>query len=253
MENLIILISLLFGSALGSFSSLLIWRLHYEKPGILWGRSQCPNCKETLGAQNLIPIFSWLFQKGKCANCKKEISSRYPIIELIFAITFVLFTQQFWGDVYFPFLMISVFFVLVLFFYDLWFFEVDSRVVFPAMGVALIWGFLKTPPIAEFIIGGCCGGLFYAFQYYLSKGRWVGFGDVWLGILIGLLLGWKLLLLSLFVAYISGSLVAVYLIVFEKYTRKSKVPMGAFLMPSTLLFLYCGEDIWRWYWSFLGL
>lgn len=248
MENLIIFISLLIGASLGSFSSLLIWRLHHEEKGILWGRSRCPECKKTLDVFNLIPIFSWIFQRGKCANCKKEISSRYPIIELVFAIVFVFFTQAFWLDPHFPFLMVSVFFVLVLFFYDLWFFEVDSRIAFPAMGIALIWGFFKELPLADFIIGGIGGGGFYALQYYLSKGRWVGFGDVWLGIFMGLLLGWKLLLLTFFVAYVGGSLVAIPLLIFKNYTRKSKLPMGAFLMPSTLLFLYCGEEIWEWYW-----
>ena len=249
METLIILASLLIGASLGSFSSLLIWRLHHEEAGIMWGRSRCPECKKTLGVFNLIPVLSWVFQRGKCVHCKKEISSRYPTIELVFAIVFVLFTQAFWFDSLFPFLIVSVFFLLVLFFYDLWFFEVDSRIAFPAMGVALIWGFFKDMSFIDFIIGGICGGGFYTLQYYLSKGRWVGFGDVWLGILMGFLLGWKLLLLAFFVAYVGGSLIALPLVVFKNYTRTSKLPMGAFLMPSTLLFLYCGESIWDWYWG----
>ena len=252
MEIFIMVISFLMGSILGSFASLLIWRLHHEEKGIIGGRSRCPQCQKTLKARHLVPIFSWLFQKGKCSNCKKEISIRYPIMELVFAITFILFAQAFWSDPFFPFIVVSVFFILVLFFYDLFFFEVDSRIVFPAMGVALLWAVLKDNFFWEALIGAGTGGLFYASQYYLSKGRWVGFGDVWLGIFMGLLLGWKLLLLSFFVAYLSGSFVALYLIMFNQYTRKSKVPMGAFLMPSTLLFLHSGNDIWQWYWHVLG-
>ena len=250
---LLILTTLAVGACLGSFASVLIWRLHHEEKGIFAGRSRCPKCKNTLQAQNLFPIFSWIFQKGQCHHCKTEIPIRYPLIEIVFSGTFVLFVNQFWGTEFLAPLLLIVFFCLVLFFYDLWLMEVDNRIAFPAILVAGVWAFFRELPIQDYLIGGSAGLLFYAGQYYFSKGKWVGFGDLWLGLLMGLLLGWKFLFLGLLIAYLSGTCIALYLIVFKNYTRKSAVPMGAFLLPATLLMLYNGAEIWEWYWWALGV
>ena len=239
----------LFGAMLGSFASLLIWRLHFEEDGIFLGRSQCPRCKVVLGVKNLVPIFSWLFQWGRCHGCGDKISVRYPLLELVFGGVFFVFAQAFYGaDVLLP-LLVFAFFVLVLFFYDLWFFEVDVRVVGPAILLAFGWAFFRELSLFDFMIGGVLGAGFYAVQYFASGGKWVGFGDVWLGGFMGLLLGYKLLLLAMFLAYLIGASVSVYLLLFKNYTRKSALPMGAFLMPALLLFLYGGEGIWGWYWG----
>ena len=236
---------------LGSFASLLIRRLHFEEKGILWGRSKCPNCQKPLQAKNLVPILSWIFQKGKCHACGKKISVRYPLIEIVFILTFFCFAQKFYGNSHFFPLTGIVFFTLVLFFYDLWFLEVDNRIVFPAIFFVGIWAFFREIPVQDFFIGALAGFLFYGIQYTISRGKWVGFGDLWLGLYMGLVLGWKYLFLALILAYIAGTIAAIYLLAFKKYTRKSAVPMGAFLLPATLVFLYEGEAIWKWYWDLL--
>ncbi len=254
MEKIGIIILVTMGGAmLGSFASLLIWRLHFDEPGILSGRSRCPKCKKTLQVKNLIPIFSWAFQKGKCSHCGAKISLFYPIIELVFAGTFFLFAEKFYGTNLFIPLILAVFFLLVLFFYDVLFSEVDDRVVLPAILAVGVWSVFRELPFLDFLIGGAIGFGFYWCQYYFSGGRWVGAGDLRLGALMGLLLGWKLVILALFLAYILGAVVAVYFLVFKNYTRKSALPMGAFLMPATLIFLYDGQRIWEWYWGFLEL
>ncbi len=241
----------MIGAMLGSFASLIIWRLHYDEPGILQGRSRCPKCKKTLQVKNLIPIFSWAFQRGKCSHCAKKIPLFYPIIELIFAGTFFLFASKFYGTDFFIPLILAVFFLLVLFFYDVLFSEVDDRIALPAIVLAGGWAFFRELPFQDFLIGGGIGFAFYWLQHFLSRGRWVGAGDFRLGALMGFLLGWKLLILALFAAYLIGMVVAIYFLVFKNYTRKSALPMGAFLMPATLMFLYDGQRIWEWYWSFL--
>ena len=241
------------GAMLGSFSSLLIWRLHHEEGGILWGRSRCPKCKNTLCAHNLVPIFSWIVQAGKCAKCKTDIPAFYPLIELFFAGTFFIFAQKFWGTTEFPWIMIFVFLINVLFFYDAQFYEVDRRISFPAIALALTFAYFRDADMTDFLIGGAVGYLFYAVQYYGSKGKWVGFGDLELGTLMGLLLGWKMLLLALFVAYIIGSMYVIPLLIMKKATGKTQLPMGAFLMPATLLALLEGEVILNWYLGVLGV
>jgi prepilin signal peptidase PulO-like enzyme (type II secretory pathway) len=147
MPNIYPILFAILGAMLGSFSTMLIWRLHFDEPGIFAGRSKCPQCKKTLSPLSLIPIFSWIFQRGKCANCSEKIPAFYPLVEITFAITFYLFAEKFFRgispDIDFIFLMISVFLILILFFYDLKFLEVDRRISFPAILLAIIWAGFK--------------------------------------------------------------------------------------------------------------
>ncbi|MCK5461234.1 prepilin peptidase [Candidatus Gracilibacteria bacterium] len=250
-KELIISLITVVGAILGSFTTMLIHRLHFDEDGIIAGRSRCPKCRKNLKFWNLIPILSWVFQRGKCSNCKEKIPFSYPIIELTFLLTFFFFAQKFYGQVELIPLLIVVFFSLVLFYYDLLFYEVDDRIIFPAIFLAVIWAFFREIPWYAFLLGASVGFAFYAFQYYASKGRWVGAGDMRLGFFMGIVLGVEKLLFALLVAYAVGSLVAILLILFKKFTRKSILPMGAFLMPSTILFLYVGVEIINLYWEIL--
>ena len=254
-ETYLIALLTVLGALLGSFSTMLIWRLHFEEKGILTGRSQCPNCKSKLGFWNLIPIFSWVFQKGKCHHCKKNISFFYPLSEFVFMSLFFLFSWHFISvePLFLVWTLGILFFSLVLFFYDLKFFEVDERIVWPAILWALGGIYFYPENWQSILIGGGVGFGFYAFQYFVSKGRWVGAGDMRLGLFMGIVLGAKLFLLSLFFAYILGTVIAMGLMIFKGLDRHSKLPMGAFLMPALLLFLYEGGLIYSWYMNFLGI
>lgn len=257
MQNLIpVIMAGCVGAILGSFTTLLVYRLHHDEKGIWMGRSRCPQCRKVLGVWQLIPVFSWLFQGGKCAFCKEKVSAFYPLTELIFIIYFTLFVHKFYSlEIFFP-LMIAVFFLLALFVYDVRFMEVDRRISWPAIGFAVLWAFFRELPVHEFFIGGAIGFLFYFVQYFCSKHRahpWVGAGDMELGLLCGLLLGWKYFLVMLFVAYILGVLVALPLLLAGRADRKTPLPMGAFLMPAALAFLYAGDQLFDWYFTMLGI
>ncbi|MCF7918011.1 prepilin peptidase [Candidatus Gracilibacteria bacterium] len=257
MINFLIGLGAVFGGAiLGSFTTMLVHRLHYDETGIWGGRSRCPQCRHVLGILQLIPVFSWLFQRGKCAFCKKKIPYFYPLTELVFITTFFLFVQKFYStDVFYP-LLIAVFFLLVIFIYDVRFMEVDRRISFPAIGLALIWSFFRELSFQEYLIGGGIGFLFYFVQFFYSRKKehpWVGEGDIELGLLCGLLLGWKYFLVMLFLAYILGVFYALPLLFLGKANAKTALPMGAFLMPAILAFLYAGENIFSWYINMLGI
>jgi len=240
-ELIIWIFAFIFGTVLGSFSGALIHRLHFDKPGLWTGRSECPECKTTLKWWNLFPLFSYAFQGGKCAFCKKKIPFIYFIYELLFGVVFLLFVQKFSSiEVLIP-LLLSAWALLVLFFYDYLYFEVDLRIVIPAIMLAFVWIFFKEQAPTFYFIGAAIGGGFYALQYFASGGKWVGAGDMYFGVLLGLLLGWPLLLVCLFMAYIIGVVVAIYLMIFKDYGRKSALPMGAFLMPAGLICLYNGD------------
>ncbi len=248
MEKIIILTLItILGALLGSFTTMLIHRLHFDETGILTGRSQCPNCKKVLRFWNLIPIFSWLFQRGKCQYCHKNIAVYYPLTEITFATMFLVFGIHFYSVAeLFPLLGI-VFITLIFFFYDVRFMEVDDRIAYPAILFIMIYAFFREDPWVTFWIGGIAGFAFYAFQYFVSRGKWVGAGDMRLGAFMGLCLGWKVFFLALFFAYILGLLFAIPLLLMQRVNKKTALPMGAFLMPSLLYFLYSGETLLNWY------
>lgn len=253
MEKIVFIIGITFlGMCLGSFTTLLIHRLHFDEPGILWGRSQCPQCKKKLSAKNLFPVFSWIFQKGRCTHCHEKISFLYPLIEITFGLSFFLFVQKFYSSETLLPLLIFVFIALILFFYDALYLEVDQRIIYPALLGAVIWMFFRSDPWTAYLWGGAVGYAFYAAQYYLSGKKWVGDGDMQLGLFMGLLLGWQDLLLGLFIAYILGFFVAVPLLLSGKAHSKTMLPMGAFLMPALLIMLYSGDFIRSVYISFIG-
>lgn len=247
-QNIHLIIAGLSGALLGSFTTMLVWRLHHDEPGIIAGRSKCPNCSHTLGALELIPVISWMFQRGKCKNCHHAISPFYPLVELIFIIISVIFVQKFYTGPSINLILglLIVFFSLVLWVYDTKFFEVDRRVSWPAIAIALTWA-ITNQNIESALIGAIIGYGLFAVQYYYSKGQWVGAGDMELGIFMGLVLGWQHTLAALFLAYIIGSLVAVPLLIFKKKNMKSQLPMGAFLIPAMLIILHSGDIIIDWY------
>lgn len=262
LPELILWISaFILGTVLGSFSGALIHRLHFDEPGMWTGRSKCPKCKTTLKWWNLIPLLSYALQRGKCAHCEKPIPFTYFLLELIFGAVLFLFVQKFlptggYGgstELIIP-LLIAVWGLLLFFFYDLLYLEVDLRLIVPGIVLAFIWIFFREAAPSFYLIGAAIGGGFYAIQFFASGGKWVGAGDIYFGVLLGLLLGWPLLLLCLFMAYIVGVGVSVYLMLFKNYGRKSAVPMGAFLMPAGLVCLYNGDWWLNLYltWSGLG-
>ena len=245
-----------FFLCLGSFASMLIHRLHFDEPLLKQERSFCPKCKHDLCWKDLIPVLSWVIQGGKCRYCKEPISVVYPIMEISFAALGALFTCAFYGQAQLAPMLIILFGSLCLFWYDARFMEVDRRISIPLILFILFWIFvgpyfgLKREFVWHaYLIGGAVGWIFCALQYFPSKGRWVGFGDLELGLLMGLMLGWKHLLLALFLAYIIGSLIAIPMLILQKAGRKTALPMGAFLIPAMILMLLWGDEIWKLYWN----
>lgn len=239
------------GALLGSFTTMLVWRLHNDEPGIFWGRSKCPKCKKSLSITELIPLLSWLFQRGKCKKCGKSISPFYPFVEITFIIAGILFVQLFYSGIWWDTAhkLLIVFFALILWVYDTRFYEVDRRISWPAIMLAIAFMFLEGN-IFSSLLGGGIGFSLFALQYFPSRGKWVGAGDMELGLFMGLILGWEKMLGALFLAYILGSLVAIPLLIMKKKTMESPLPMGAFLIPAFLVMFHSGDQIIQWYLNF---
>lgn len=269
---MVIAILLLLGLALGSFTNALVWRIHEQskrgkkrpnkKLSILTGRSMCTNCGHQLSAADLIPVFSWTALRGKCRYCSKPIGWQYPVVELV---TVVLFLASY---VYWPYdlaLVSSVFLFafwlvflvgfMALMVYDLKWYLLPDRVVYPLIGLAMI----QTIAVALFFGGNwqmllnaflavlASAGVFYAI-YTFSGGKWIGGGDVKLAVVLGLLLGTApIALLMIFVSSVLGTAIAIPLLVSGKADRTSHIPYGPFLIIATIICYLFGKSILAWY------
>jgi len=244
---MILILVIILGLVVGSFLNAVIYRL---RAGIsfLKGRSYCPKCKHDLNVWDLIPLFSYVFLKGKCRYCQKKISWQYPLVELGTVLAFVfLFINYDLGIEFFVYVIFSCF-LMIIFVYDLRYYLILDKVAIPAFVVAVLLSlFVLEISIVQIALGVLVGGGFFLIQFVISKGKWIGGGDIRLGALMGAMLGLNQLLLALFIAYFFGAIIGVFLMIFGKKKWKSQVPLGTFLTAATYVTIIYGERIIDWY------
>lgn len=238
------------GLLAGSFLSMLIPRLHFGEKGIVNGRSHCANCKKTLRARDLIPLFSYLWLGGKCHSCKKNISFWYPITELVSALLFAALYLQVQNWELFAWLAPHFFVLLFIFFYDLRYQEIHDAVMLPAIAFAFIATFW-IGDVQSGVMGAAVGVGFFGLQYLISRGKWIGSGDLRIGAFMGFLLAWPMTLLAIMVSYMIGSVVSLYLLATKAATAKTAIPLGPFLVAGTVLAFFFGDPILELYLSIL--
>jgi prepilin signal peptidase PulO-like enzyme (type II secretory pathway) len=255
---MIVLLLILLGLVLGSFVNALVWRLRNKKDWVA-GRSECTHCHHELGPLDLVPVFSWVFLRGKCRYCHKKIEDS-PFVEIALPTLFVL-SYAFWpmalegrGLLEFIFWIVFLVGFMALTVYDLRWFLLPNKLVFPLTGLAVIQ--LATVVIYEMdirpVFMAAAGvlviaGIFYAL-FHISNGTWIGGGDVKLGVVLGILAGGLVEgFLVLFVASVAGMLAALPLVIQGKANRKTQLPFGPFLIAGLVVVTLFGADIIDWY------
>lgn len=248
----------IYGLIGGSFATAWIYRVKEDKK-IATGRSMCPECKHQLSTRDLIPLFSWLITGGKCRHCDKSINASYPLIELATATTFVISyavlspeTIREW--VSFVLLAVVLVQLIALFIYDLRWMLLPDRMMIPLSLSAIAytsshvegWSDLYSHLGAAAIAFGFFYGLFY-----VSKGAWMGGGDVKYSPIMGLLVGIPAVFTALFLAFNTGAVVSLALIGFGIKSRKDAVPFGPFLIVATWIALLYSEKIVDLYFNYL--
>lgn len=243
------------GAVVGSFLSVVIARTRKNQKGIWFGRSICPNCKKQLKWYHLVPVLSFLFLRGKCGLCGKKISAHYLGLEILTAIFFLLafikapFIDQYF---FFDFMLLESFifyivlftFLSLIFFYDLLYKEIPDRFSMPAIALAVLMSFVTgIPSFTSIGIGLAIIALFFGGQIVLSRGAWLGGGDLRLGALMAVLLGWKVLILGLMLSYIIGAVISLVLMAIKKANRKTAIPFGPFLIAGTIAALFWGDTL----------
>jgi len=242
----------LFGLSVGSFLNCIIYRL-YSGKSFLRGRSFCPYCQHLLGWKDLVPLFSFFLLKGRCRYCHQKISWQYPLVELATSILFVLFFEVRPLAEVGPLIIIACF-LIIIFVYDLKHYIIPDKVIYPAIGITLIYHLLRSDLHwrSDLVILSAFGAAaFFLIIVLISGGKWMGVGDIKLVFFMGLLLGWPNILVALFFSFLIGAIIGLGLIVAGKKTLKSEVPFGPFLVTGTFIALFFGEKIIDWYLTLL--
>ncbi len=261
MNVLYFLFIFIFGLFIGSFLNCVIYRLE-ERKSFLKGRSFCPHCKHNLSWRDLIPILSFLILKRKCRYCQKKISWQYPLVEiatgLLFLLIFNFFAQggpasgwQFLFSIFY--FLTTACFLIIIFVYDLKHFIIPDKVIFPAIGITLLYVLTlnSQPSILNSLMAAFGAAIFFLIIFLVSRGKWLGFGDVKLAFFMGLFLSFPNILVALFFAFLIGAIIGVELILMRRKTLKSEVPFGPFLVIGTFVAMFLGETLINWYFQLL--
>lgn len=253
------------GLCLGDFLTAFVERLHDGRDWVK-GRSECDRCHHQLSFLDMVPVLGWLMVGGKCRYCRKPLPKHYPLIEIATAALFVMsyfawpYGFEAAGVVRFSMWLVMLVGFMALIVYDLRWMILPNKIVYPLIILAIIEVFTR----AVFLGGGAnavrdavlgivaAGGLFFVI-FQVSKGKWIGGGDVKLGILIGLLVGGPLkALLVIFVASVLGTIVAIPMMITGKLKRNSRLPFGPFLIMGTIVVMLYGQAILDWYFRLFG-
>lgn len=267
----------LFGAVVGSFLNVVIHRVPREE-SIVFPNSACPNCKTAIKPYDNIPLFGWLMLGGKCRNCKTPISPRYPAVELLTALVFVLTYWQIGLSAFLPVALVFVASMIALIFidsehmilpnvitYPLFFLALAVRIVYPIVFGAEYFTDLQHSPMTYFqnqpawlvsLIGAIFGGLVGGGFLWLVGEIWkklrgveaMGLGDVKMMFAVGALLGWRLTFLTIFLGAFSGAVIGIFVIYKQKEKdMQAQIPFGIFLGIGSILALLFGEQLINWY------
>ena len=251
-QALISIFIFLFGATVGSFLNSVIYRLN-SKESFIKGRSYCPSCKHKLSFFDLIPIFSFIFLLGKCRYCRKKISLQYPLVELFTGLVFILIFFKFPLSHIFSivFYLIVSSFLIVIFVYDLKHYLILDKVIYPLIALNILYNllFMEQGVFINSLVSALGSFLFFLLIFLISKGSWMGFGDVKLAFFIGLFLGYPNTAVALFLSFFIGAIIGLGLIILRKKTMKSEIPFGPFLVLSIFISLFFGAEIIGWYFN----
>ncbi len=279
----------LLGLIFGSFAGAQVWRLRarqlledkeageaYDKTEYKQlhplleakgrdDRSRCLHCGHQLRVKDLIPLISWVGTRGKCRYCKTPIGRFEPLIESSVALFFV-GSYVFWPIelldaatiAQFIVWLISGVLLAVLFAYDAKWFLLPDRIVYALIAISIVFYSLGLPIESEDVLSALSSltgalailsGLYLAL-WKISDGRWIGFGDVKLGIALAFFVGtWELAFLTLFLANLIGCLIVLPGLAAKKISRTTQVPFGPMLIAAAVISVLFGNTIIAWYLS----
>jgi leader peptidase (prepilin peptidase)/N-methyltransferase len=242
----------LFGLAVGSFLNVCIHRLPRHE-SLVWPSSRCPGCGTALKWYDNVPVLSYLWLRGRCRACGGSISPMYPLVEIATALAFLGTFLLFSG----PALVSRLVFacaMLVLLVVDLQHRILPNVITLPGIVAGFLFSLVSPPGWRDSLVGIIAGGgvlLVIAEAYFRVRGEeGLGMGDVKMLAMIGAFLGWRLMLVTLVLSSLWGSVIGLGLIALGKGDMKYALPFGTFLAIGAVVASVSGEALLGWYLSF---
>jgi len=244
----------LLGLSLGSFANVLVLRDDRRKT-IVTGRSECPHCKKPLRWYELIPVFSFVFLRGRCSGCHKPISWQYPLVEALTSALFVFAVWRFSGGepnlIAAGLLALSLLLFLVVSVIDIrtMYVPVEYCVIAGLLGAAAFWDYGISPTSMALGLVAGAGSIIAVILlwrlFFHQEG--MGSGDIWVAGAVGVIVGWPQVLMALAVAVFSGAIVGVAMLPGSRKGSKLAIPFGPFLFLGLLATLVLGDRFISWY------
>ncbi|WP_144547826.1 A24 family peptidase [Bacillus sp. X1(2014)] len=248
--KILLLLIFVYGCIFGSFFNVIGLRVPLKK-SIIIPRSACPVCGHQLKVYELIPVVSYLVQRGKCRGCQSRISPIYPTFELLTGLLFMTAPLVIgWsGELVVALTLISMFMIIIV--SDIHYMLIPDKILIWFAGIFLLERiFWPLSPWWDSILGALTGFVLLLIIAIVSKGG-MGGGDVKLYALIGLVLGFKLVLLSFFFSTLYGAVIGGLALLFKIVNRRQPIPFGPFIAAGTLTAYYRGTDLINLYIHFL--
>jgi leader peptidase (prepilin peptidase)/N-methyltransferase len=242
------LVALAVGLIFGSFFNVVIVRLP-KKESLWFPPSHCMSCQEAIRWHDNIPLLSFVWLRGRCRNCSARIGWRYPIVEALNGVSWAFAVGHFGLTLRLLPALILLSTLIALTMIDLEHQIIPDRITLPGILVGWLLNLVTGQvPILHALLGSLIGGGIFYLVVLLSGGG-MGGGDVKLGAMIGAFFGWKLTLLTIFIAVFAGGLVAASVLVSGRKGRKDPLPFGPFLALGAVATLFWGEELLQWYLS----
>ncbi len=257
MEAFFLIFIFILGLSIGSFLNVLIYRLPRSLK--LTGRSFCPKCKKKIRWYDNVPLLSFFLLRGRCRFCRSPISVLYPVVELLtgglFLLTVFLIPDlnskfQIPNSNYlliFTYYLFLISSLIVIFFTDLKHRIIPDQIIYPTILITLLYQITSNQLlITNHFFAAFGAGLFFLILHLITRGKGMGFGDVKLAFLMGLILGPAKVIFAFYLAFLTGALTGVILILAKKKKFGEQIPFGPFLSGATIITLFWGEEIIKW-------
>ncbi len=241
---------IVYGLIIGSFLNVCVYRIPRSE-SIAWPGSHCPKCKHKLHYFDNIPLFSWIFLRGRCRYCNESISIQYPLVETLNAILYFIMYRNFGLTLDFIFYSLLSSVLLTIIFIDLQQMIIPDVLIITILILSILhkssmYFIGYSPEILNSILGSLlAGGLFLAIVLVFRGG--MGGGDVTLISALGFVIGWRKIMLTIFLSFILGSIISIFLLATKLKTRKDPIPFGPFIIIAFFITLLWGQAIMNWY------
>lgn len=266
---MIFIIFLLFGLLIGSFLNVLVYRLRAAEE-LFWDRSKCPHCQHLIRWYDNIPVISFMLLKFRCRDCRRKISWQYPLVEIFTGLVFALIGQYFFDPADSRTWMTTAYYLIItgalitISVYDWLYLEIPGEVLWSGIALAVAYGLYSDwatwfnfgmqgdiwkTTVYPSVLAAFLAFLFFFSLSVISREKWMGMGDAYLAILLGLIIGWPKILLALFLAFFIGAVWGTGLVIMGKKKIKSQLPFAPFMVFGTLVALFFYAPIVDWYLS----